>query len=434
MKILIIGSGGREHAFAWKISQSPHCSKLFIAPGNAGTATLGQNVPLSENDFEGLIGLVEKESIELILVGPEAPLVNGIRDVFQNHPATKNVILIGPDQKGAALEGSKDFAKKFMTDHGINTAAYRSFTAGNIEEAYLYLQQHIYPVVLKADGLAAGKGVLIVQDYDSAKAFAEEILMQNKFGEAGKKLVIEEYLPGIEVSVFVICDGEHYLILPEAKDYKRIGEGDTGLNTGGMGAVSPVPFADKEFMERVEKEIIQPTLSGLKKEKIDYQGFIFFGLMNVDGKPYLLEYNVRMGDPENEVVMMRLKSDLLELFLAVNQKKLNNFELAIDPKTALAMVLVSGGYPEQFEKGKVIRGLDQPYSEGVVFQAGTKMDDGGRVVTNGGRVMAVTALGENIPEVSRKVIDIAEQIEFDGKYFRKDIGKDLLSIADEKKI
>lgn len=422
MRILIIGSGGREHALAWAMARSPQLEKLFIAPGNAGTAELGTNVPIGVDDFEGMKQLVLQEGINLVVVGPEAPLVAGVTDYFKNDPELSGVQVIGPSKAGAELEGSKDFAKVFMQENGIPTGEFRTFIDYTISEGQKYLETLEPPYVLKADGLAAGKGVLIIDNLAEAQQELSDML-QGKFGEASSKVVIEEHLSGIELSVFVITDGEGYVILPEAKDYKRIGEGDTGLNTGGMGAVSPVPFADKAFMKKVEDRVVIPTIEGLKAEGIDFKGFIFLGLMNKGGDPYVIEYNVRMGDPESEVVLPRIKTDFVEIMQATAENRLSGLKVEFDERTVTTVMLVSGGYPGSYEKGKEISGLEG-VEECVVFHAGTKPADG-KVLTNGGRVIAVSSFGETMEEALGKSYRNAERIEFEGKYYRRDIGFDL---------
>jgi phosphoribosylamine---glycine ligase len=422
IRILLLGSGGREHAIAWKISQSPNCEKLFIAPGNAGTETCGTNVDISITDFLTMQTFCLREHIDMVIVGPEEPLVRGIYDYFQADAALRNIALVGPSREAARLEGSKAFAKAFMLRHNIPTATYREFDAGNYEEGVEYLQSHSIPIVLKADGLAGGKGVIICQNHVEAMAEFELMLQHSKFGEAGEKVVVEEFLQGIELSVFVLTDGKGYILLPEAKDYKRIGEGDLGLNTGGMGAVSPVPFANAEFMEKVRQRIIEPTVTGLQKEKLDYKGFIFFGLISVDGEPFVIEYNCRMGDPETEVVIPRLKSDLVELFLAVSQQRVNEVKLEIDNRAAATVMAVSSGYPGPYEKGFEIEGLDILKEEDVlIFHSGTGIKDG-KLVTEGGRVLTVTSYGENIVKAVNRSNKIMEFIYFTGMYYRKDIG------------
>lgn len=423
MNILLLGSGGREHALAWKIAQSQHCDQLFIAPGNAGTSQYGVNVDLSITDFEAIKQFVLEKSISLLVVGPEEPLVKGVTDFFKKDDQLKQqVTVIGPSQYGAQLEGSKAFAKKFMMRHGIPTAAYREFDESNYEEGIPYLQQHALPIVLKADGLAAGKGVLICQSHVEAIAEYELMLQHSKFGEAGKKVVIEAFLDGIELSVFALTDGKDYVLLPEAKDYKRIGMGDTGLNTGGMGAVSPVPFADAAFMKKVEEKVIKPTIRGLEKEAIDYKGFVFFGLIKVGDEPFVIEYNCRMGDPETEVVMPRLKTDLVELFIAADKGQLNNIKIEQDSRYACTVMAVSGGYPGSYEKGFVIEGLNSPLpADSLVFHAGTGQKDG-KVVTSGGRVLTVTSYGSTVSSAVVKSREVLQNISFEGMYYRQDIG------------
>lgn len=422
MKILILGSGGREHAIAWKISQSPQNDQLFIAPGNAGTASLGINLDISPADFEAVKKAVLDNHIDLVVVGPEAPLVAGIHDNFLRDDKLKDVPVIGPVQGAAKLEGSKDFAKMFMRKYDIPTAKFRTIIEYSLFEGKNYLEKMNPPYVLKADGLAAGKGVLILHDLKEAQTELENML-KGKFGDASSKVVIEEFLDGVELSVFVLTDGDDYVILPEAKDYKRIGEGDTGLNTGGMGAVSPVPFATPEFMEKIEKKIIQPTIKGLKAEGLNYVGFIFFGLINVGGEPYVIEYNVRLGDPEAEVVLPRIKSDFVELLQATAGKRLKDYKLEIDERTATTVMLVSGGYPGSYEKGKPITGFSN-LEDGIAFHAGTTIE-GDQVLTNGGRVIAVSAYGNDMSSALEKSYSNAEKITFEKKNYRKDIGFDL---------
>ncbi|WP_341834425.1 phosphoribosylamine--glycine ligase [Chitinophaga pollutisoli] len=421
MNILLLGSGGREHALAWKMAQSPACTKLYIAPGNAGTPAYGENVHLSVSDFEGIKAFCIDKKIDLLLPGSEEPLVLGVFDFFANDPALQHIPVIGPSQSGARLEGSKAFAKEFMLRHNIPTAAYREFSEANFEEGLAYLSEHSLPIVLKADGLALGKGVVISSLHEEAIAEYTEMIKSAKFGDASKKVVVEQFLTGIELSVFALSDGKNYVLLPSAKDYKRIGEGDTGLNTGGMGAISPVPFADAAFMKKVEDRVVRPTVAGLAAEGIVYQGFIFFGLINVEGEPFVIEYNCRMGDPETEVVMPRLQNDLLELFSAVKGQNLDKVTVSEDPRAAATVMLVSGGYPEAYEKGKEITGIPAPTADQIVFQAGTKAD-GGKTLTNGGRVLAVTSLASDLQQALAHSKETAESISFGGKYYRRDIG------------
>jgi len=423
MNVLILGSGGREHAFAWKIAKSSSCNQLFIAPGNSGTAQVGTNVNIEINDFDSIKEFVLTENIELVLVGPEDPLVNGIYNFFKEDEKLKEISLIGPSKKGALLEGSKRFAKEFMFRHNIPTAKYQAFNIDNLVEGYKFLESLDAPFVLKADGLAAGKGVLILNNLQQAKDELKAMVEGAKFGSASSTVVIEEFLEGIELSVFVLTDGDSYKILPSAKDYKRIGEGDTGLNTGGMGAISPVPFADRFYIEKVEREIIKPTIEGLKKDNIEYKGFLFIGLINVKGEPKVIEYNVRMGDPETEVVIPRIKSDLLNLLRGIKDGTFSEKDLEITDEVATTVMLVSGGYPQAYEKGKEITGIEK-VNDSIVFHAGTKQD-GETIKTNGGRVIAITSFGENMNDALKKSYDNAEKITFQGKYFRKDIGFEL---------
>lgn len=423
MTILLLGSGGREHALAWKMLQSSKCSKLFVAPGNAGTASIAINISMQPTDFESIKKFVLAEKVEMIVVGPEDPLVAGIFNFFKNDNDLKSIPVIGPSKEGAKLEGSKEYAKEFLIKHKIPTAAYDSFTASKVEKGCKFLETLSPPYVLKADGLAAGKGVVILNDLEEAKTELRNMLVHQKFGNASSKVVIEEFLDGIELSCFVLTDGKNYKILPTAKDYKRIGEGDTGLNTGGMGAVSPVPFADAALMEKIETRIVKPTIEGIQKDGIEYKGFVFIGLINVKGEPMVIEYNVRMGDPETEVVMPRIKSDLVELFLAVANEKLDKVSLEIDSRSATTIMVVSGGYPEDFEKGKTISGIENVH-DSIVFHAGTKLDNS-NVVSNGGRVLAITSYGNDFKEAIKKSYQSIEKLHFDKMYYRKDIGFDL---------
>lgn len=424
MNILIIGNGGREHAFAWKISQSSRCDKLFVAPGNAGTAALATNVPIAVDNFEALGKLCIEQAINLVVVGPEAPLVKGIRDYFEQNPDLKNILIVGPGRTGAQLEGSKDFSKQFMLRHGVPTAKAKTFQANQVPNALQYLDTCKPPIVLKADGLAAGKGVIITPDLDEAKATIREMLVDKKFGEASTKVLVEEFLSGIELSVFVLTDGKDYVILPEAKDYKRIGEGDTGPNTGGMGAISPVPFADKVFMQKVEDRIIKPTIAGLQKEGIDYKGFIFIGLMNCNGDPFVIEYNARMGDPETQAVLPRIKNDLVDLLVDAASGNLSGKKIEADAEYAATVVMVSGGYPGDYPKGKTITGLDAA-NPALVFHAGSKQVNN-QVVTDGGRVLAITGRGADIQAAREKAYAGVAKLSWEGVYFRKDIGMDLM--------
>ena len=423
MNILLLGSGGRESAFAWKMSQSSNCSKLIIAPGNGGTAAYGKNVNINPNNFEAVKALAIKEEINLVVVGPEEPLVNGIHDFFLNDPALAKIPVIGPKKEGAILEGSKDFSKQFMARHGIPTAASRSFTKETLAEGLNYLNDHAVPIVLKADGLAAGKGVLILDNVPEAQEELK-LMLSGKFGEAGTTVVIEEFLTGIELSVFVLTDGENYVVLPEAKDYKRIGQADTGLNTGGMGSVSPVPFASPAFLKDIEQSIIIPTINGLKKDVIDYTGFIFFGIIKVNEKPFLIEYNCRMGDPETESVIPRIENDLVDLFVATANKKLSEVTLKISEKYAATVMIVAGGYPGEYLKGKAITGIDN-IRKSIAFHAGT-IAEGVVIKSNGGRVLAITSLQDSQFEALQSATADAARIYFDGKYFREDIGFDLM--------
>lgn len=423
MTILLLGSGGREHALAWKMVQSSLCQKLFVAPGNAGTHAIATNIAISPTDFGEIKKLVIAEKIDMVVVGPEDPLVLGIYDFFKDDDFLKNIPVIGPSKKGAKLEGSKEFAKEFLLKHRIPTAAYHSFTKETIEKGFHFLESLQPPYVLKADGLAAGKGVLILNDLNEAKFELSNMLLNEKFGIASSKVVIEEFLDGIELSCFVLTDGKNYKVLPTAKDYKRIGEGDTGLNTGGMAAVSPVPFATPELLEKIENRIIKPTIDGLREDKIEYKGFVFIGLIIVDNDPYVIEYNVRMGDPETEAVIPRLKTDLVALFKAVAEEKLNEITLEIDSRAATTIMVVSGGYPEEYQKGKEISGIEN-VTDSIVFHAGTKLEND-KIVSNGGRVLTVTSFGDDYQEAIKKSYQNINKLHFDTMYFRKDIGFDL---------
>jgi phosphoribosylamine---glycine ligase len=427
MNILLLGSGGREHAFAWKILQSPDCTRLYVAPGNAGTAEIAQNVSISVTDFTAIHSFIVENSIDLLVVGPEEPLVKGIVDYLQSQPETASLPIVGPSQLGATLEGSKDFSKRFMQRHGVPTAAYETFTADQIDTGLAYLEKQTLPIVLKADGLAAGKGVLICQSLEEAKDSLKEMLLEAKFGDASSKVVVEEFLEGIELSVFVATDGKSYKILPEAKDYKRIGEGDTGLNTGGMGAVSPVIFADEAFLKKVEEQVVKPSIDGLAQEKIDFKGFLFIGLMNNKGNPYVIEYNVRMGDPETEAVLPRIESDFVGLLLGIAKGRLQDYELKISPKYSTTVVMVSGGYPGSYEKGFPIT-LPENSGGSVIFHAGTSKDQKGQLVNQGGRVIAVTGFGEKLEEAMQNAFDTVGNIHWEKAYFRRDIGQDILKL------
>ncbi|MDC6387787.1 phosphoribosylamine--glycine ligase [Maribacter sp. PR1] len=423
MNILILGSGGREHAMAWKLSQSQKLSKLFIAPGNAGTSELGENIPIGVNDFDAIKKIVLQKKVDLVLVGPEDPLVNGIHDFFLGDTELKDIAVVGPQKMAATLEGSKEFAKEFMMRHNIPTAQYQSFTEESVEEGFKFLEGLTPPYVLKADGLAAGKGVVILKDLEEAKTELNSMLVNKKFGKASTTVVIEEFLDGIELSVFVLTDGNHYKILPTAKDYKRIGEGDTGLNTGGMGAISPVPFADKVFMDKIHDQVVKPTVDGLKMDNLPYKGFIFIGLIKVGDEPKVIEYNVRMGDPETEVVFPRIKNDFVELMSAVANGSLNELDLQIDERSATTVMTVSGGYPGTYEKGKEITGINE-IEDSLVFHAGTILDNE-KVVTNGGRVLAITSYGKDFKEALKTSYKNVEKLKFEGINYRKDIGFDL---------
>lgn len=426
MNILIIGAGGREHALAWKMHQSPHCTQLFVAPGNAGTAQLATNLPIGVEDFDSIKKAVLEHQVALVVVGPEAPLVAGIRDYFEADSQLKNIALIGPGQHGAQLEGSKDFSKAFMMRHNIPTGKARTFTKAQLQEGLDYLQQMPLPIVLKADGLAAGKGVVICPSLSEAQQLLEEMLVEEKFGAASQKVLVEEFLDGTELSVFVLTDGKHYVILPEAKDYKRIGEGDTGPNTGGMGAVSPVSIADREFMQKVEEQVVKPTIAGLQQDDIPFQGFLFIGLMKVKGDPYVIEYNVRMGDPETEAVMPRVENDLVELFVATAEGRLDEIALKTASFTTATVVMTAGGYPEAYDKDKEIKGLDTDTSaQAQVFHAGTRQLES-KVMTNGGRVLAITGQGANLQEALQAAYRQAAAISWEKSYYRRDIGQDVL--------
>ena len=429
MNILLLGSGGREHALAWKINQSPQCSQLFVTPGNAGTAEFNTSENLVQNgydqaDFQRIAEFIVQQQVKLVVVGPEAPLVAGVTDFLKKYPSTSEVLVVGPTQAGAELEGSKDFAKQFMQKYGIPTAASQTFTTDKLDAGINYLKKQSLPIVLKADGLAAGKGVIICPTYEEAEQTFTDMLQNEKFGAASQKVVIEEFLEGIELSVFVLTDGKSYQLLPEAKDYKRIGEQDTGPNTGGMGAISPVPFADKPFMEKVKTQIVEPTIHGLAEENIDYRGFVFIGLMNVDGSPYVIEYNARMGDPETQAVIPRLQSALVELLVATAQQQLSDVSVQITPQTAATVVMVSGGYPGSYQKGKPISGLSEA-SESLIFHAGTKAE-GNQVLTNGGRVLAITSLHDQLEDALALTYQQVNRLCWEEIYYRKDIGQDIL--------
>lgn len=430
MNILLIGSGGRENAFAWKIQQSEKCKNLWIAPGNAGSSAFGRMVSIEVNDFEKIKTFCVENKVDLLVVGPEEPLVNGLRDFMAQHPEVSGIPIVGPGKSGARLEGSKDFSKNFMLSHGIPTASYATFTASNLQEGIEYLKQQHLPIVLKADGLAAGKGVLICSSYDEAEKSLREMLVDKKFGKASARVVIETFLQGIELSVFVATDGESYKLLPEAKDYKRIGEGDTGPNTGGMGAISPVPFADQAFMQKVEERVVKPTISGLKKENIDFRGFLFIGLMNMGGDPYVIEYNVRMGDPETQAVLPRIKSDFLKLLSATANKTLKDYKLEIASTKAATVVMVAGGYPNAYEKGKTISGLEKnTIQQSITFHAGTMTSAANNIVTNGGRVLGITGLGDTVEKAIENAYHRVGQITWESANYRKDIGQDILELG-----
>ncbi|MGY6741116.1 MAG: phosphoribosylamine--glycine ligase [Cecembia sp.] len=429
MNILLLGSGGREHAFAWKIVKSKNCKQLFVAPGNAGTAQIAHNVSISVTDFDAIGKFVLEKKINMVVVGPEEPLVKGIVDYFAESEDLRKIPIIGPNKKGAQLEGSKDFSKKFMEKCGIPTAASKTFTSETFKEGLAFIELQELPVVLKADGLAAGKGVLICNSHDEAKSSLREMLLESKFGKASEKVVVEQFLSGIEVSVFVATDGSNYVILPEAKDYKRIGDHDTGLNTGGMGAVSPVPFVDQQFLDKVEKRIVIPTIKGLEMQNIHYQGFLFIGLMNVNGDPYVIEYNVRMGDPETQAVLPRIKSDFVNLLHAMGTKQLEAYHFELEKFCTTTVVMVAGGYPESYKKGNEIQGLEQTAGENVVvFHAGTQLATTGEVLTNGGRVLAVTGMGSETEIALKHAYSTVEKISWNDVYFRKDIGQDILKL------
>ena len=427
MNILLLGSGGREHAFAWKIAQSPRCNQLFVAPGNPGTAEIATNVQLGVTDFLGISKFIQVHGIDLLVVGPEEPLVKGLVDYLHAQQGLEQLPIVGPSQLGATLEGSKDFSKQFMLRNGVPTAAYATFHAGQLEEGLAYLEKQSLPIVLKADGLAAGKGVLICESLEEAKISLKEMLVDAKFGEASSKVVVEEFLTGIELSVFVATDGISYKILPEAKDYKRIGEGDTGLNTGGMGAISPVPFADAAFLKKVEEQIVIPSIQGLEKEGIPYKGFLFIGLMNSNGEPFVIEYNVRMGDPETEAVLPRIESDFVDLLEAIAGGSLASYRLQLSPQTCATVVMVSGGYPEGYEKGFTIA-LPEPKSGTVLFHSGTARNESGALINSGGRVFAVTGMGANLEEALAAAYGTIEKVSWEKAYFRRDIGQDILRL------